>query len=402
MLNPITNQRELAYVVRIDNIEPIEGKDRVECARVGGWTIMVRKGQFNKGDLGIYFEIDSKVPSTEPFKFLESKKYRIKTQKYGSFYSQGLLMSAEDFGGEIYTDGDGIPYVHIDGISYAEGSPMTEKLGVTYYVAEDNERKAVKVDKYKRMAQRLGKKAAQPWFRWLYKREWGKKILFFLYGNKRVDGGRLWPSHICAKTDVDRIQNQIYLLADKQPYVASEKVDGSSCTVAVERKKFNRLDYYVCSRNVVFSTGKEACFYDTNIYLEMYEKYNLKEKITKILNDYKLNNVALQFEIYGEGVQKRDYSTKEKKIALFHIVTNRQKFPMDKVIEIAEKYDIPHVPIVDDSYVFPDTIEELQAYVESDVSQIDGKMREGIVFYDKATGQIYTKFVSPKYLMKFH
>ena len=39
-------ERELAYVVTIDAVEPISGRDRVECARVGGWTCMVPKGAF--------------------------------------------------------------------------------------------------------------------------------------------------------------------------------------------------------------------------------------------------------------------------------------------------------------------------------------------------------------------
>ena len=75
-------QRELAYVVEIDKIQPIQGADKVELAIVGGWHIMVRKGQFQQGDLAVYFEIDSKVPAEEPFLFLAQKDYRIKTQKY--------------------------------------------------------------------------------------------------------------------------------------------------------------------------------------------------------------------------------------------------------------------------------------------------------------------------------
>ena len=102
MLNS-KGERELAYVVLIDNIFSIEGADRVELAVVGGWHIMTRKGQFKPGDPAIYFEIDSKVPETEPFAFLASKHYKIKTQKYfkGTVISQGLLMSAEDFGWTI-------------------------------------------------------------------------------------------------------------------------------------------------------------------------------------------------------------------------------------------------------------------------------------------------------------
>lgn len=401
----INGQRELAYIVKIDNVTPIDGYDRVELAHVGGWTIVVGKDEFKSDDLAVYFEIDSLLPAVKPFsdmEFLAKKKFKIKTQKMCGVFSQGLLMSAKNFGGEVYTGGDGVTYFCIDEESYVEGAPMTEKLGIKYYVPEDNKRKAKSVDKYKKMAQRLGKKANTPMFKWLYKREWGKKILFFLYGNKKADGSFAWPAHICTKTDVDRLQNMIFLLNDKQPYVATEKVDGSSFTAAVERGRFGRLQYYVCSRNVVFASGKENCFYDTNIYIEAFEKYGLKDILAKILEDYKLENVAIQAEIYGEGVQKRDYSIKEHKMAIFHIVTNRQKYPMDKVVEICEKYKLPHVPIVDDEYIFPDTIEEVQSFVEGAPSELDGKAREGIVFYDKATGQTYTKFVSPKYLMRYH
>ncbi len=89
-------------------------------------------------------------------------------------------------------------------------------------------------------------------------------------------------------------------------------------------------------------------------------------------------------------------------MAVFHIVSNGVKFPMDKTVEICEKYGLPHVPIVDDNYILPDTIDELQVYVEGAQSMIDGKPREGIVFYDKETGQQYFKFVSPEFLMKYH
>ena len=106
MLNA-NSERELAYVVLIDGIEPITGSDNCECAIIGGWHIMVRKNQFNIGDPAIYFEIDSKVPSTNPaFSFLEKRNYKVKTQKFtfggkGNFISQGLLMHAEDFGWKI-------------------------------------------------------------------------------------------------------------------------------------------------------------------------------------------------------------------------------------------------------------------------------------------------------------
>ena len=406
------NERELVYVTLIDNIEPIIGSDNCECAIVGGWHVMVRKGQFEVGDPAIYFEIDSKVPSTNPaFAFLEKRNYKVKTQKFtfggrGNFISQGLLMHAEDFGWKIFDNRDGGEYGIIDDKSVIhnyndESRFLTQELGVTYADAEDNQRKAPSVDKYKKMAQRHPTIFKKPFVRWLMKRNWGRKVMFLFFGKKK-DKKNGWPSHIAAKTDVERIQNCIWMLNDKKPFVATEKVDGSSFSAMAERKKFGKIKYYVCSRNVVFDTPDAPCFYDSNIYFEAWAKYNLKEIITKILNDYNLPNVAIQSEVYGAGVQKRDYSTKEHQMAVFHIVSNGVKFPMDKTVEICEKYGLPHVPIVNDNYIFPDTIEELQQYVESEQSQIDGKPREGIVFYDKETGQQYVKFVSPEFLIKYH
>ena len=408
MLNK-NNERELAYVVTVDAVTPIEGYDRVELAHVGGWTIVVGKGEFHAGDPAIYFEIDSKLPEVEPFinmEFLAKKHYKVKTQKMCKCLSQGLLMSAANFGwtiesadGRIYIkDNNGIPHFPGDD----ESRFLTKQLGVTYYVAEDNTRKANSVDKYKKMAQRNGKLFSHQPFRWLMKRAWGRKLLFAFFGRKK-DKKSGWPTHICSRTDVERIQNMIWILNDKNPYIATEKVDGSSFTVTAERTKFGKIKYKVCSRNVVFEDEDQKCFYDSNIYFEMYHKYNLKEKITKILNDLNLQNVAIQAEIYGSGIQKRDYSlNNEHKIAVFHIVSNNIKYPMDKVVEICTKYDLPHVPIIDDNFIFPDTIEELQKYVENEPSLIDEKMKEGIVFYDKITGQTYAKFVSPEFLMKYH
>ena len=408
MLNA-NSERELAYVVLIDGIEPIPGYDRVEHAIVGGWRVIVQKDQFKVGDPAIYFEIDSRVPADrECFAFLEKRHYKVKTLKMCKTLSQGLLMHADDFG---WTTGDGSefteksPYIMDDEkiVHFATGETrfLTKKLGVTYADDEDNVRKATPVDKYKKMAQRHPNIFKKPFVRWLMKHEWGRKIMFLFFGKKK-DKKNGWPSHIAARTDVERIQNCIWLLNDKQPYVASEKVDGSSFSAMAERGRFGKIKYYVCSRNVVFDNPNAECFYDTNIYFEAWNKYNLKEIITKILNDYNLPNVAIQAEIYGNDVQKRDYSTKEHQMAVFHIVSNCVKFPMDKVVEICEKYGLPHVPIVNDNYIFPDTIEELQEYVESEPSKIDGLAREGIVFYDKATGAQYVKFVSPNFLMKYH
>lgn len=413
MLNK-NNIRELCYITKINDIKPIEGKDRVECAVVGGWTIMVRKDQFKIGDLGIYFEIDSKAPETEPFKFLEGKHYKIKTQKYGKFYSQGLLMSAEDFGGFQYQNEDGQFYLHFDknsyfkeNIDFAEGDFLTEKLGVTYAVAEDNKRKAksnpdakinAALTRHPKIAKKYGKKIKNNKFL-----RWGFLLLF---GRKK--DMRDWPLEV-RKTDEERIENRVWTLEDSNKvWIATEKVDGSSTTFHLRRKKpFKKEEFFICSRNVVFNTPDKPNYYsDTigkNIYLDMAEKYNIKEVLQKLLDanpDAKW--VTVQGETYGNKVQKRDYGLKEQDFMAFNLIFSHcgrvNTITMKKILD---EFNVPTVPIVREKYHLPSTIEELRDFVHNEPSLIDGEMKEGIVFRSEDAGDSF-KCVDPEFLVKFH
>lgn len=388
MLNE-KKERELAYVVKVDEIRPIEGADRVEVAIVNGWHIMVRKDQFKPGDLAVYFEIDSKVPAEEPFMFLEPKHFKIKTQKYfkGTVISQGLLMGFEDFGWEKD--------------AYKLGDFLTQKLKVTYAVEEDNARKASSVDKYKKMAQRHGKLFSHQPFRWLMRRTWGKKILFLFFG-KTSDKKTGWPAWV-AKTDEERVENMPWIFDNKSPFVATEKIDGTSTTFTMKRGKFGKNDFYVCSRNVVFDKPDKNCFYDTNVYIEMAEKYDIEKILESILtDDPTLDWVTLQGETYGAGIQKRDYGLKEHRFAGFNLITSKEgRWDSVRAAKFMTQYNIPWVPILDENYILPDTIEELRAFSHSEGSRIDGVIKEGIVFRSQ-DGSMSFKCVDPEFLMKYH
>lgn len=408
MLNK-DGKRELAYLVRVDDIRPIEGKDRVECAVVGGWTIMVRKEQFKPGDIGIYFEIDSKVPPTEEFVFLAPKKYKIKTQKYGNFYSQGLLMHPNDFGWEVKeSQFDNIYYVvdsdckehYVDD----ESRFVTKVLGVVYSVAEDNKRKS-NVDPYQRMIQRLGKKAKRQPYKWLLKRNWGKKFLFKIYGKKSDYRG--WPDWV-SKTDEERVENMKWILEDKTPFIATEKIDGTSTTFTMKRNKniFGKesFEFIVCSRNVPFVKPDAKCFYDTNVYIEMAEKYNIEAHMKDMLGNHpEWEWVTIQAETFGAGIQKNNYGLDHKEIRIFNFITSDRgrwgTMDMQKFLEVG--YNLPIVPIIKINYTLPNTVEELREFVHEDLSMIDGELKEGIVFR-KHDGSLSFKCVDPDYLLKYH
>lgn len=401
MLNPKTKQRELAYVVNIDRIEPIIGSDNCEAAVVGGWRVMTRKGTFQAGDKAVYFEIDSKVPETETFAFLAPKHYKVKTQKYtfggkGLMISQGLLMSFEDFGWDIN--------------AYEVGDFLTETLGVKYSVVEDNKRK-VSVNKYKRMAQRHAKLfKTNKLVQWLYTRTWGKKLLFLFLGNKRDKKAAFWPSWV-VKTDEERVQNLPQLFPpDDTEWFVTEKVDGTSTTFTMKRLRKNKYEFYVCSRNVCFDKPEkeEKLFYETNVYTEMAIKYNAEEVLKNILETHnEFEFVTIQGETYGKSVQQRDYHMDNIDFKAFNLIfgykngTTKRLNPREMTEILTNTYNIPCVPILDEHFKLPNSIDEMVTYADGD-SIIDGDYREGVVLRT-ADGVNSFKAVSNYYLCsKYH
>ena len=401
MLNA-KGERELAYVVKIDGISPIAGADRVELAHVGGWRIMVKKGQFQVGDYAIYFEIDSKVPEKEPFMFLESKHFKVKTQKYfkGTVISQGLLMALDDFilNSEVPSWVQSLKFQISKGVDI-EHEGVTEVIGVTYAVEEDNKRKAASVDKYKKMAQRRPNIFKKPWAKWMMRREWGRKIMFALFGKKK-DKKNGWPSWV-SKTDEERVQNMTWILEDKSEWIATEKIDGTSTTATYRRTGRKKHEFYICSRNVVFDKPDKGCYYETNVYTEMAEKYHFEDVLAALVEKYNLEWATLQGETYGAGIQKREYGLKGHDFVGFNLISSdRGRLNSVEAKEILAEYGIPWVPIVDEHFVLPDTVEELLT-IATDKSVIDGGMREGLVFRS-VDGVKSFKAVSNEFLMKYH
>lgn len=415
MLNPKTKQRELAYVVKIDNILPIEGADKVEQAVVGGWHIMVRKGQFKIGDYAIYFEIDSKVPQREPFMFLANKHFKIKTQKYfkGTVISQGLLMSfddfKDDFGGAPLWLATAIGIINnkklVGRDPLEEPIFLTKELGVTYAVEEDNKRKS-NITKYDKMYQRhlkLFKK--HKILRKIFSYTWGKKILFIFLGKKRDT--RNWPAWV-VKTDEERVQNMPFLFPgdpDKK-WIVTEKIDGTSTTFTMKGKG-RKKEYYICSRNVNFDKPEKMdnCYYNTNVYLEMAEKYSIENILSDILQkNSNLDFVTIQGETYGEGVQKRNYGLNNHQFMAFNLIYGykdgtTKRFNPIEMTTILKEYNLPCVPILE-TITLPKTMDEMIAYADG-ASQIDCQLREGVVLRT-LDGVESFKSVSNDFLIKYH
>ena len=387
----INDKRALAYTVTVDEIREIPGYDRVEHARVGGWWIIVAKADNIKpGDMCVYFEVDSKVPATdERFAFLEKRNYKVKTLKMCKVFSQGLLMPIALFP-EIKTT-----EVHTD---------VTDLLGIKYAVDEDNERKAAKVNKdkkYQSMAARNAKLFKKPFFRWMMRREWGRKLLFAFFGKKK-DNPRGWPTHFeyIHKTDEERCENLPWVLGYERPLIVTEKLDGTSTTFILERKGRNKYEFYVLSRNVRQADEKQECYHDHNIYWDMAFKYDIENVLKDILlNNPDLTYVCIQGESVG-SVQGNPLKLKEDDFYAFNFIDSKHGRVNSLVGKgLLEIYGIKWVPILDTDFHMPTDMEEFKQMATAPSMVNPNVMREGIVLRD-STNDFSFKNVSREYLMK--
>lgn len=387
----INDKRALAYVVTIDEIRPIEGYDRVEYARTNGWWVIINKADnLSVGDKCVYFEVDSKVnPLDERFAFLEKRDYRIKTIKMCKVYSQGLLIPLSTFPelGDLDINTD-----------------VTDALKVIYYEPADNQRKANAPDpmaKYKSMAARHAKLARKKWFRWLMKREWGRRLLFIFFGKKK-DTPKGWPTHFpyIHKTDEERCENLPQMLGYDKPLIVTEKLDGTSTTFILERKGKNKFEFYVLSRNVRQRDEKQECYHDHNIYWDMAFKYNIETVLKDILTlRPDLTYACIQGESVG-SVQGNPLKLAEDDFYAFNFIDSEKgRWTSPDGAELMEKYGIKWVPILDTNFMMPTDMEEFKQMATAKSVVNPAVMREGIVLRDPTTDFSF-KNVSREYLLK--
>lgn len=407
MLNS-NKERELCYLAAVTRVEAIEGYDKVELAYVNGWTNIVPKGAFKEGDLGIFFEVDSKVVEEEPFKFLEKRHYKIKVQKMCKRISTGLLMSIEDFKDTRFEQAI---TEAIAATPQGETAFLTKALEVRYSVADDNNRKSVGPNKYEKMKMRHLKLFKRfKFLNWLYKHKTGKKLLFIFLGKKK-DSASGWPVGKfpgVSKTDQERVENMTWILEDKTPFIVTEKCDGSSGTYILERKPFGRFEFYVCSRNVRMFNDTQECFYgDKNYYWEVAEKYHIESKMKNyLLENPDIKFVCWQGEICAPGIQKNPHALKETHFYCFHMTDSKNgRYDIREAKKIWESYNMEVVPIVDTNFILPDNFEELKAQADGTYSPevCEGTLncdREGYVYYKTTDPHFSFKNVSRNYLLK--
>ena len=364
-------ERKLASVRKVTDIRPIHDADAIECAIVGGgWPVVVKKGEFQVGDLAIYFEIDSWIPhelapflskGKEPREYNGVKGERLKTIKLRGQLSQGLLLPISlklnlDF--SCFVPAETLAQVHIPAVSVPiayvwemafdrvlqEGDDLTEFLGVT---------------------------------------KWEAPIPACLAGQVRGN----FPSFI-TKTDQPRVQSLYDNLEEYKNvvYEVTEKLEGTSCTMYLNNGEFG-----VCSRNLDLKED------DNNTYWSVATKVDLEEK----LRTAGLDNVAVQGEVVGPKIQQNIYKLNDFKFFVFDVFltdVGRYMTPLERKT-FCDRFALSHVPVLGSFSIKDMGVEEILGMADG-FSQLNNKtLREGIVFKSEC-GTFSFKSISNQYLLK--
>jgi RNA ligase (TIGR02306 family) len=340
--------RKLATIRKIDALTPILGADAIECATVGGWKVVVKKGEYTVGDLAVYLEIDSWVPTElapflskgkEPRVFEGIKGERLRTVKLRGQLSQGLLLPISEI---IEKAG-----------CY---SPLEEEMDVT---------------------------------EWLGIVKWEMPMNAQLAGMARGN----FPS-VIPKTDQERAQNLVkeidQAIIDCLQFEVTEKLEGSSMTVYLIDGVFG-----VCSRNLDL---KET---DDNTFWQVARRDDIESKMRTVVG----TDFAIQGELIGPGIQGNIYKLSKPEFRVFDVYNISGGFYVtpNKRQTLIEMIGLLHVPVMAYTADLYDTlglknVEDILKWAEGASAITTSQEREGIVFKQTDGGMTF-KAISNKYLL---
>lgn len=350
--------RKLASVRTIKQLSPIEGADRIEVATVDGWEVVVKKGEYQEGDLCIYIEIDSWVPhdvapfltaeGKEPKEYKGVKGQRLRTVKLRKQISQGLILPQGTMG--LYPK---------------EGIDVTEPLGIVKWEKEQAEYKG----------------PGEP-----------------RYTNK------VFPTDLFPKTDQDRIQNVFEKRPKDHTYEVTVKLDGSSCSIF-------RLDgeLRVCSRNLEIPIVLKDDGFWTKLWKRLMGKRvlycNVDNQFVAMalkLQDDIGEGFCYQGELCGPGIQNNYEKLEKKEFFVYDIInlhTRTYLKPAHRRAIIFSTKLLKSVPVVVPDRSFPSSIKEALDLADNQKS-MNRPDAEGLVYKSNQDPTQTFKVISNKYLLK--
>ena len=335
-------ERAMAKIVKIKDVIKHPNADSLDICTVGGWKVVTKINEFKKDELVVYFEIDSWIP-TEIAPFLSKGN----DPKEFNLIKGERLRTAKLRG--VVSQGLILP---IDPTCSMIQSQLFEGLDVSAPLS---------IQKYE------------------------PPIPACLAGE--IKG--VFPSFV-PKTDQERIQNLTEELSEYKNYTweVTEKMDGSSCTMYIRDTEFG-----VCSRNLDLKPSNKNTFWSIAICNDVEMKLQNLGR-----------NVALQGEVFGEGIQKNPYKIKGQMFYVFDIydIDDSRYLSAKERVELVNLLGLEHVPVIDYNYSIPNnnTVAELLVFAESKSILHRNAEREGLVFKCIENPNISFKVISNRFLLK--
>lgn len=335
--------RDLASVVTIKEVWPLEGKDKVQGAsfKENSYEVMIGK-DIKPGDLMIYIQADSILPEIQHWEFLRKRCYKedlkgflIKPMKFASIKSWGLACSLED---------------------------MKDLLNVSKLKAGQDVTEQLNIRKYEPLEDASPKKESLPKIINFCK---NSKLLWFIYKlyaalfikNQKYG----FPEWLISKSDETNIQNCPRVMEthlDDYVYI-TQKLEGQSFTVTLDPKA-KKPTLIVCSRNnQIFEKGSD--------FIKAAFKYDIKNKLESLLKKTG-KYYAIQGEQCGPEIQRNIYKFKGLKWFVYTVkvydpnTKTCNQLNLDDMLQVCKELDLPTVPIVNAKIKLSDyakTIDEI-------------------------------------------
>ena len=339
-------KRKLASIQYVHNITPIEGAEKIECVHVLGWQCVANKGQFSIGDKCIYMEVDSFLPVCERFEFLRASSF-----KENEIMGAGFRLKTMKFRGQI-SQGLVQPLEILPEGKYEIGDDVTELLGIRKWEIEER----VSND--------------------------GTVIAEF-------------PSEI-SKTDELRVQSYPELIEEFKSvkgYYISTKMDGCSVTMYKSGGHFG-----VCGRNYEYADDDKCDMW----------KYAHEHRVEERLKENNLDDIAIQGEFCGPGIQKNRLNLKTPEWYVFTVtdIKTNTRLSMYKTEEICKLLGLNMVPVeeVEEEFKYKNVDELLE---RAKGKYASGRNKEGIVirpvetvYSNTIAGPLSMKVINNDYLLK--
>lgn len=349
--------RKLASVQRILELSPIPGAEKIELAKVLGWNVVVQKEQYSVNELIVFCEVDSILPRTTWTEFLFKDKlkpnFRLRTVRLRGQISQGIVFPLSILPQEYFSDMAG--QVEMEGLYSQIGIDVTTILGITKY--EPN----------------------------------------IPLNNSQIKSH--FPSFL-RKTDEERIQTCTFILDEfkGQEFYVTEKIDGKSMTVYLNNGEFG-----ICSRNFDLKIDENVDFF------KVARQLDIENKLRKVCK-----NIAIQGELYGEGIQNNKYGLKGLHFSVYNVfdIDKQEYLSFKDAYEFIFSIGLSWVPVpfglYTDTLTLNHTVDDLVALSQGASALNPNVIREGIVIRSIVEKEIFRfgrlsfKVINPEFLLKYN